>query len=182
MSNKKSTKKAAVKNKIDFSDSIKSIKNTATTLNAKVRETAVEVVEDIKENGKQLKEITVTPVKAAYENAYQKISETMTIDTVLKTTKSVNDYALKTTEEVIEGVTANGEKWQGVAAKAVKGGLKLASKQQDIVFDTLEMVKGQLSEGANRFKKLYATEGPQVAGKSTKQAKKKGEVTIDDIL
>ena len=56
------------------------------------------------------------------------------------------------------------KKWQKVAEKAVKTSLKLADKQQDLVFSTLEAVKSQLIGTATRFKKLVATT-PKVAKK-----------------
>ncbi len=146
----KNTKKADTK--FDFSDSIKAIKGTAKTVNKEVKEVAEEVVEDIRENGEQLREAAVTTMK----NAYNKVSETVNVENITKATKTVNEYTLKTAEELVDGAISNGEKWQNVATKAVKGSLKLAAKQQEIVFDTLETVKGQLTKSALRFKKLFS--------------------------
>ena len=56
----------------------------------------------------------------------------------------------------VDDAFANGEKWQGVAAKAVKGSLQLAERQQAIVFDTLEEVKGQFQQSATRFRGLFS--------------------------
>ena len=151
---KKQTKK--VNNKFDFSDSIKAIKGTAKTVNTRVKDTAEEVVEDIRENGGQLKEVAVAVVKKAYNQAYDKMAETVTLENISKATKNVNAYTLKTAENVVDGAIENGEKLQLIADKAVKGSLKLAAKQQDIVFDTLETVKDQLTQSAVRFKKLFS--------------------------
>ena len=138
--------------KFDFTDSLNAVKEAAKTVNTQVREVAEEMVEDIKENGEHLRDLTVAPVK----EAYGKIAETVTFENITKTAKDVNAYTLKTAEELVDGAIANGEKWHEVTSKAVKGGLKLAAKQQTIVFDTLETVKGQLAQSAIRFRKLFS--------------------------
>lgn len=148
----KKTTPAKTNTKLDFSDSLNAIKGTAKTINIQVKEVATEVVDDIKDNSEQLREITVAPVK----KAYNKVSETISMDNIAKATKSVNDYTLKTAEGLLDGALENGEKWQGIASKAVKGGLKLAEKQQDMMFDTLEAVKGQLIQSTSRFRKLFS--------------------------
>lgn len=158
MATKKIAAKKAkkVNTKFDFSDSIKAIKGSAKTVNKEVKEVAEEVVEDIRENGEQLKDVAVTTVKRAYTKAYDRVSETVNVENITKATKTVNEYTLKTAEEIVDGAINNSEKWQNIANKAVKGSLKLAAKQQDIVFDTLETVKGQLTKSALRFKKLFS--------------------------
>jgi hypothetical protein len=149
MNANKSTRKT---NKtFDFSDSKQAIKDTAKTLNEQTKELADELFDDIISTGDHIKDMTLEPVIEAYD----KISDKITLDNLSKTVKNVNKYSLKTAEELTEGVLVNAEKWQGVAEKAVKGGLKLSAKQQAIVFDALEKMKGQLSENASRFKKLF---------------------------
>ena len=52
------------------------------------------------------------------------------VETVKTTATKANDFALKSTEKVVvETINVAGQ-WQGVTAKAVKGGLKLARIQQ----------------------------------------------------
>ncbi|GER60209.1 hypothetical protein ULMA_23170 [Patiriisocius marinus] len=82
------------------------------------------------------------------------------ISKAMSTTKTIatkaNDIALNTTETVVtEAIDATAQ-WQTVADKALKGGLKLAANQQNLVFDALTIVKGQLKDGKKRFKKLVA--------------------------
>ena len=158
MPTKKNSKKSAEKmnEKFDFTDSVKAIKDTAKTVNTQVKEVAEEVAEDLRENREHLKDIAVNPLKKVYDKVSQNVAETVTMENLTKTTKSVNSYALKTAEEVVDGVFENGEKWHNIASKAVKGSLKLAAKQQTIMFDTLETVKGQLSQSVSRFKKLFS--------------------------
>ena len=137
--------------KIDLNNSVEMIRKTTISVNHQVWKTAEEVLEDVKASGKEMVNVAAKTAKEAIEN----IDLTGQLDTVKVTAKKVNKLALETADEVVEGVFSNGEKWQNVAAKAIKGGMHLAGRQQEIVFDTLETVKGQLSQSANRFKKLF---------------------------
>ena len=164
MANKKSAKKTS--KKIDFKDSVKAIKETAKTVNTRVKTVADEVTEDLMENSGHFKDYAVASAKEAYGKAYDKVNETVetvtetvaeniTVEKISKVVKNINDYTLKTADEFVDRAYENGEKWQEIAGKAVKGGLKLAGKQQEIVFDTLETVKGQLTNTAVRMRKLF---------------------------
>lgn len=138
-------------NLIDFSDSMEVITKTAKTVNEQMKEVVAEITDDLKENGSNLAEKAMEPVKQVYQMA----SETLTLEGLSKATKSVNDYTLKTAEEVLDGVVENTAKWQKVAQKAINGGLEIASRQQEMVLDTLETVNGQFSDSAKRLKKLW---------------------------
>ena len=81
---------------------------------------------------------------------------TKVADRVIEGVKDVNDFMLDNSDDIIKGAVARGEKWQGVAEKAVKGGLKLSANTQDIVFDTLESLKGQVIDGRSRLKSLFS--------------------------
>jgi hypothetical protein len=93
-------------------------------------------------------------------NKITKATVKKTINTAVGTTKIVakqtNEFALNTTEEVVLGTISVAEQWQKVTDKALKGGLKLMANQQDLMFNTLEMVKGQLTQNRKRFTKLFA--------------------------
>lgn len=83
-----------------------------------------------------------------------------TVNTAINTTKKVarqtNEFALNTTEEVVlETINVAGQ-WQKVTDKALKGGLKLMANQQDLVFTTLEMFKGQMINSKKRLTKIFA--------------------------
>lgn len=73
-----------------------------------------------------------------------------------KIVRNANDAALDITEDIVEGTLARGPEWQNIAEKSVKGGLKLAAKQQDILFDSLEMIKGEYVRNRKRFGKLFS--------------------------
>lgn len=85
-----------------------------------------------------------------------KININKGFEAVKDTTKNINEFALETSSEVLEATFNTAGLWQGVAEKAIKGGFKLARKQQDITFDALETVKGQIVESRKRFTKLFS--------------------------
>lgn len=72
------------------------------------------------------------------------------------TTKNVNAFVIETSEEVIDTAIERSMQWQEVSEKAIKGGLKLAEMQQDVVFKALESVKGSLIRGSRRFKGVFS--------------------------
>lgn len=82
------------------------------------------------------------------------------VNTVLDTTKKAanqtNEFALNTTEEVLLGAIKVAGQWQKVTDKALKGGLKLMASQQDLVFTSLEMFKGQMINSKKRLTKIFA--------------------------
>jgi len=85
-----------------------------------------------------------------------KIDITAGVNAAKKIVKNTNNIALDITEDIVEGTLARGTEWQSIAEKSVKGGLKLAAKQQDMFFDTLEMFKGEFLRNKGRFGKLFS--------------------------
>lgn len=145
----KTVKEAA--KKVDAKKSINKIKATAEKVTTQIQATANEVFEDVKASGKEMQANAVKMAKEAIDN----VNITDRMDTVKKTVKNANDFTLETAEELVDGMFSNGEKWQNVAAKAVKSGLKIVEKQQDLMFTTLEAVKGQFGTSANRLKNIF---------------------------
>ena len=78
------------------------------------------------------------------------------INSTKEVAKQTNELVLNTTEDVVIGTISMLGQWQKVTDKALKGGLKLMANQQDLVFNTLEIAKGQLVQSKNRFSKLFA--------------------------
>lgn len=82
------------------------------------------------------------------------------VDTAKKTAKKLvkntNAAVLDMTEDIVEGTIARGSEWQNIAEKSVKGGLKIAAKQQDMLFDTLDIIKGEYIRNRGRFSKLFS--------------------------
>ena len=79
-----------------------------------------------------------------------------TFENVGASAKDFNDYVLKSTEKVLDIAVDRGEQWQELGSKALDKGFKLAANQQDIVFDSLEVVKGQLVKGTKRMRALFS--------------------------
>jgi hypothetical protein len=146
------TAKEATK-KIDLKKNVEMIRKTTESVNQQIMKTAEVVMEDLTEASKVRVETVAKQAKSAIEN----FDLTEQIETAKKTAKKANKIALETANEAVDGAFVNGEKWQNVAAKAVKGGLHLAGRQQAIMFDTLDAVKGQFSQSALRFKKLFGS-------------------------
>lgn len=90
------------------------------------------------------------------EDVQEKFEMEKVVKNVKTRTKNVNDFMLDNTEDLVNEAIVRGEQWQNVAAKAVKGGLKLAANQQDIMFDTLETIKGQFKNTRTRIKDIFS--------------------------
>jgi hypothetical protein len=142
--------KAAKQTQTDLKENVGKIKNTATKLTNEIVDTAVELASDIRYSGVQLGEEATKTVKTAVEKA----SKPLNVNKVRKAIATTNNQLVKAADEVLDTAAAKSEAWQAVATKAIKGTLTLAAKQQDIIFDTLEAVKGQLVEGNKRMRKL----------------------------
>jgi len=149
---KATTKSVENFEKIQLKNSFSKITKTAKAINTQVVETATEIVDEVVENGKMWSAAAVETAK----NRIEAIDMKENMETVKNTAKTVNNFTLKTADTLVDGALENGQKWQGLATKAVKGGLHLAERQQEIVFDTLEDVKGQLIQSATRFKTLFS--------------------------
>lgn len=70
--------------------------------------------------------------------------------------KNANALALSGTEKVVSDSLDITAQWQNVAELAIKGGLKLATNQQSLVFDILDEVKADIKAGNKRLKNLVA--------------------------
>lgn len=66
------------------------------------------------------------------------------------TVKNINKLVLDTTEEVLDETLVRAQDWQAVGQKAIKGGIKVVAKQQDLMFDALEVAKKQIVKGKKR--------------------------------
>ena len=145
----KSAKEVA--KKMNTTKNINKIKATAEKVNNQIQETLSEVFEDVKASGKEMQANAAKMAKEAIEN----IDVTERVGAVKKAVKKANNYTLETAEEMVDGMIVNGEKWQNIAAKAVKSGFKVAERQQEMMFSTLEAVKGQLGNSAVRLRNIF---------------------------
>ena len=85
-----------------------------------------------------------------------KKTQTTIIDTTankaLGLATKVNDIAISTTEKVAMKSISLTEKGLGLSSKVVKKGLKASAKNQELVFNTLETVKGKAAKFLPKFK------------------------------
>jgi len=86
------------------------------------------------------------------KNTKSTIIDATTVKALGLATKA-NDLALNTTEKVFTKSMSLTEKGLGLSSKLVKKGLKVSAKNQDMVFDTLETVKGKAVKFLPKFKK-----------------------------
>lgn len=126
--------------KVDVKGNAAKAKKVATKLNTEI----VENVEEFKKNTTKLANEMVENMNVADR-----------LETMKKSINNANEMAVKNTIELIDGVEIHATKWQSVADKAIKTGLKLVDNQSDIMFTTLEAVKAQVGKTTNRFKKLF---------------------------
>ena len=104
------------------------------------------------------------------------------IDTIKANVQKINKTAIQFSDNLVEETIANGTEWQEVLAKAIKNGTTIFGKQQDLVFDTLEGVKGQFLKSNYRFRKLFSFDFPKnkKAEKSTPKVEKKIAKKVTD--
>lgn len=77
-------------------------------------------------------------------------------DKIKSGVKNINADLMETSDQLVEEALVTGEQWQKLFAKALKSGVHLFGKQQDLALDTLEVLKGQVTKGNKRFRKLIS--------------------------
>lgn len=145
--------------KVDFTDSYQQVSKTAKVLNKEVRQAINEIASDLVENSIIIGKVTVNEaakLTTKFNKAVSAKNIKKTTEQIKKASVDFNEYTLTTAEDILDGAIATGEKWQTVTNKAIKGGLKLAAKQQNMMFDTLDAVKGQFSNNVVRMKKFFS--------------------------
>ena len=151
MATKKQATKKEVKVTTELNDSFDKVKETVTKVNEQITETTTQVAKDLYAAGEQLVENARTNVK----ETVAKINLEDGYNAVKDIAAKANKYAADTAEELVDGAISTSETWQKITAKAIKGGLNMAAKNQDIVFNTLEGVKEQILTGTKRTRALF---------------------------
>ncbi len=126
---------------LQFKNSLGKVMATTKKVNTRVAKTATEVVTDV---------VTTT------KKNIQSIDIKENIEQIKSTAIKANDFALTATENVVNSAVKNGTQLQNITDKAIKGGLSLAARQQDIIFNTLETVKGQILQSADRLQTIFS--------------------------
>jgi len=110
-----------------------------------------EVVQDVYEKGKA--------VSSTALNITQKNVETLHIEGGMKKIRTsagkFNNFALSTANSLVETGFENTKKWQNIGEKAVKGSCEIAEKQQDLIFENLDVLKSQFSSSVSRLKVMF---------------------------
>lgn len=70
---------------------------------------------------------------------------------------TLHNNALHATDTMVDNSLAIGKEWQKLFAKAMKHGTVLFGKQQEIVLESLETMKGQYLDGGKQLRKLLGT-------------------------
>jgi len=78
------------------------------------------------------------------------------VGTTKELTKAANDFVLESADDALKTGIKRTADWQLVGEKALQGGLKLAATQQDLMFDSLDVVKTQIKNGQKRFSSLFS--------------------------
>ncbi|MES2797245.1 MAG: hypothetical protein V4683_14835 [Bacteroidota bacterium] len=181
-------------NKVDFTDNVEKIKDSAKALNTQFKVSATEIVDEVKDITVEVSKVANKTVKQIakkvdvkgnvakakkvatklnnqlvenvedFKNTSTKLANEMVenfnvtdrMEKVKKSINNANEIAVKNTSDLIDGIDLHVGKWQVVAEKAIKTGLKLVDNQSNMVFTTLEAMKAQAGKTTNRFKKLFA--------------------------
>ncbi|MEM6317259.1 MAG: helix-hairpin-helix domain-containing protein [Bacteroidota bacterium] len=101
------------------------------------------------------------------------------IKTLETQVKTINNNAIEFSAEMIDETVATGKEWQALLAKSLKGGVALYGKQQELVFDALESLKGQATTSVYRLRKLFNIDA---AEKAVRRATKRAEDAIEDVI
>lgn len=136
----------------------KRIKTAKKTIK-KIRKKAKKVNKRVAKAQKRLVKTNKKFAASALDAVNDRIEGIDVTENVIKaknTAKEVSDFALKTSNEMVEDGFENSKRTLALTEKAVKGGLKLAERQQQITFDALETAKEQLTDSAQRLRKLFS--------------------------
>jgi len=125
---------------VQFKNSLGKVLAASKKVNKRVKKTTTEVMGDVVNTTKK---------------SIQSIDIAENIEQMKANSIKVNDFAISTTENIINAAVKNGTQFQNITDKAVKGGLNLAERQQDIVFTTLNTVKGQILQSTDRLRSIF---------------------------
>ncbi|MEL6390222.1 MAG: DUF4332 domain-containing protein [Bacteroidota bacterium] len=88
----------------------------------------------------------------------------------------INDQAILTATDMVDGSIKTGAQWQKLYAKSLKKSEPVIAKQINMAFDTLESLIDQYQSGTNRFKNLL-----NIDANTTKKVKKAARKTVKKV-
>ena len=78
-----------------------------------------------------------------------------TIDTISQKTKTVNERALRTSNQLLDRVFVQAEKWQDLMAQTLETGIAYCGLQQDRLLTGLEKAQAQYNKGENPLASFF---------------------------
>jgi hypothetical protein len=135
----------------DMDKEVEKIRSSAVELNEKVVNRSKELNSQVLARTEDLKSTIAKLANDMLENIRLNERITNVKDAVLNSNKYAKDAANNT----IDNVEKNATEWQKIGEKAIVRSLKLASKQQELVFETLEEVKSQVLLTRKNLKSLF---------------------------
>ncbi|MEL6122264.1 MAG: DUF4332 domain-containing protein [Bacteroidota bacterium] len=88
----------------------------------------------------------------------------------------INDQAILTATDMVDGSIKTGAQWQKLYAKSLKKSEPVIAKQINMAFDTLESLVDQYQSGTKRFKNLL-----NIDANTTKKVKKAARKTVKKV-
>ncbi len=82
------------------------------------------------------------------------------VDKLKAQASNINDEAIQAADNLVDFSLTAGKQWQGLFAKALRNGASLLGKQQDMMLDTLESLKGHYLQGSDRMVNLLELNTP----------------------
>jgi len=143
----------AAKTKTTIEKNVEKITVTAKDINKSAVEIGNEVMDDAVEKSKL---VGATILKVTKNNV-ERINFSKGFESVKTNVAKANGFVLETAETAIDAGFENTKKWQSIGEKAVEGGLEIADKQQDIIFDNLYVLKNQFNNSYRRIKGIFSS-------------------------
>lgn len=103
------------------------------------------------------------------------------IDQSIATAGKIYDTTYQVTETLVDEAYRAGNEWNKILQKAVKGGVKIYGKQQEIALDALEGIVSQYGKSAQRFQKLIGFNIMKEVKAKTAEAKDAIENVIANV-
>jgi|GEM_PF-1584686 len=135
------------------------IEKNVEKLSAKAKElnkTAVEVGNEVMDDAVEKSKLVGATILKVTKNNVERINFSKSFKGVKESVSKANNFVLTTTESAIETGFENTKKWQTIGEKAVNGGLEIADKQQNLIFDNLYVLKNQLNYSYSRLKGIFS--------------------------
>lgn len=148
--------------KLNIQAEVEKVRENVKNFPNEVKEEVAKVRANVEQFPNEVKE-EFAKVKANIENLPNEVKErienfdaNVELEKARENALKFNDFAVENADATLDAILKGGEKWTGVATKAVNVGLQMSEKNIDLVFNTLESAKEQMEGGVERFKGLFS--------------------------